>query len=435
MGNGKNDLKCVTLNVRGLTEYEKRSKVFKWLLDLKADIIFLQETFCTEKHAPYFNSSWPGIIEHALTDSVHSRGVSILFSKRYDVTIENKHASSDGRLLLLNVEVNGKQTTLINVYANNIEKDRKDLFRKLEKWIRLYCKYKDNLIVAGDMNCCIRSQDRSNGTHLSDKSREVLRNVVRNCRLNDAWANITDDPGHTYIDKRFNTRSRLDYIFISMVYKLNKDDVNVSVCPCVPDHNAVIMKLTISYNERGPGYWKMNNELLKNDTFNTNVRHGVNEVLDNYKSKSHAFVWETIKIRIKELAIRISIQVGKQRNHYKYEMQRELDQINNEKDITDKNTAKRKQELECKLNEIYVKETKGAQLRSKSKYIENGEISFKYFKSLEKTHQSKNVIECLQTDSGEQIYESNLILAECSNFYRDLYKSDCIDNAKIKLIK
>ena len=202
----------------------------------------------------------------------------------------------------------------------------------------------------------------------------------------------------------------------------------MSVCS---DHNGVIVKLTISYNERGPGYWKMNNELLKNDTINTNVRHSVNEVLDNYKSKSHAFVWETIKIRIKELAIRISIQVGKQRNHYKYEMQRELDQINNEKDITDKNTAKRKQELECKLNEIYVKETKGAQLQSKSKYIENGEILFKYFKSLEKTHQSKNVIECLQTDSGEQICESNLILAECSNFYRDLYKSDCIDNAKI----
>ena len=199
---------------------------------------------------PHINTTWPGVIEHAITDSARSRGVSILFNTKCNVVVENKHASNDGRLLLLNVEIDGKCITLVNMYGHNTEKQRKDLFKKLEKWIKLHAKYKENIIVAGDVNCCLREQDRSSDSHLKDKSRTVLENVIQKCELKDAWASISSDPGFTFEDKRNGTRSRLDYIFVSKIVKLGMNDVTISV----PDHTAVIMRIYISCNKRGQGY-------------------------------------------------------------------------------------------------------------------------------------------------------------------------------------
>ena len=108
------ELKSVNLNVRGLNDQDKRCKVFQWLTDINSDVTFLQETFCTEKLVSNFNSNWQGVIEHAISDSPHSRGVCILFKGNNNVIVENKHASEDGRILLLNVEIDGKNMTLIN---------------------------------------------------------------------------------------------------------------------------------------------------------------------------------------------------------------------------------------------------------------------------------------------------------------------------------
>ena len=76
----KHDLKCGTLNVRGLNDKNKRDKVFRWIRNNELDIAFLQESYCTEKFIPYFNAGWKGAALHGHSDSNHSRGVCILLS-------------------------------------------------------------------------------------------------------------------------------------------------------------------------------------------------------------------------------------------------------------------------------------------------------------------------------------------------------------------
>ena len=55
--------------------------------------------------------------------------------------------------------------------------------------------------------------------------------------------------------------------------------------------------------------------------------------------------------------------------------------------------------LYTNLNELYDKKIKGAQIRSKAKWIESGEKNTKYFLNLEKQNQTSNVIKELNTDS------------------------------------
>lgn len=68
---------------------------------------------------------------HCFSESVHSRGVSILFKKNSKVEILNHYKSLDGRRLLINVKYNDQILTLVNVNAPNSEKDRIDFFKRI----------------------------------------------------------------------------------------------------------------------------------------------------------------------------------------------------------------------------------------------------------------------------------------------------------------
>ena len=86
-----NQLKILTLNVRGLNDCNERRKLFSWLKDTKPDIKCLQETFCTSKLLPLFNSEWTGKAYHSLSDSSHSRGVAILVSSNLNYEVIDHH--------------------------------------------------------------------------------------------------------------------------------------------------------------------------------------------------------------------------------------------------------------------------------------------------------------------------------------------------------
>ena len=73
--------RIVTINVRGLRNYKKRHILFNWLKEKNIDIAFLQETYCTADNVTNFDKEWDGISVNCLSESCHSKGVSILFKK------------------------------------------------------------------------------------------------------------------------------------------------------------------------------------------------------------------------------------------------------------------------------------------------------------------------------------------------------------------
>ena len=94
-----NDLNVITVNVRGINSYQKRNKLFAWFTESKFDIIFLQETHfkVDPDNRDNYSYNWSGGIFHALSDSSHSRGVTILFRKDLDIDVIDIHRSDDGR--------------------------------------------------------------------------------------------------------------------------------------------------------------------------------------------------------------------------------------------------------------------------------------------------------------------------------------------------
>ena len=81
--------------------------------------------------------------------------------------------------------------------------------------------------------------------------------------------------------------------------------------------------------------------------------------------------------------------------------------------------------------EYYKEKDDGYLIRSKIKWVEEGEKSTKFFFNLEKSRQSSNVIRQIKDKNGNLQTEDNEILKAASDFYKNLFTTKNIDQAKI----
>ena len=79
--------------------------------------------------------------------------------------------------------------------------------------------------------------------------------------------------------------------------------------------------------------------------------------------------------------------------------------------------------LKTELQQIYEAKGKGAILRSKARWVEQGEKSTKYFFNLEKRNFNRKVITEIRREDGKTLLEEHEILKEIESFYGKLYAS------------
>ncbi len=434
------ELTILSLNCRGLNDPNEMRKLFQWIEDNSYDIVCLQETFCTEKLKPIFDSCWKGKAVHSVTDSSHSRGVSIMFNNRFNYDIVNTHVSQDGRKVLTNLKIEGEDVlSIVSIYAPNNEKDRKAFFKNLSKWTLQYAYNTDNIVICGDFNCCLEDDDRIPRTHLNDSSRLAMLTMMKMCKLKDVWKFYCDKKPfrYTYIDKRTSTKSRLDYILISEESCIHHNDVYL-VKPLKGDHKAVCVKLKYSVKKKGPGYWKLNSSVLKQELYQKGVQDIIKRTQEQYTNvNSKRIIWELIKINVKEFSIQYCKNAKKKNVKREVEIQQTINNIDVMLDsMSDTNPnrsvlLKEKNEMLVQINEIYDQKAKGAQIRSRAEWIEQGERNSKYFLGLENKRQNHNVIRKLQEDCGNKICNDDDILVEMTKFYEQLYTSANVSNEEI----
>ena len=71
---------------------------------------------------------------------------------------------------------------------------------------------------------------------------------------------------------------------------------------------------------------------------------------------------------------------------------------------------------------LNIHHAKGAQIRSRTKWVEEGEKNTKYFLGLEKARAVRNTITQLKTDSGTLIDSQNQIHHKITDYYKEIYK-------------
>lgn len=215
-----------------------------------------------------------------------------------------------------------------------------------------------------------------------------------------------DIKGFTWCNARDVPTSRIDYVFISNNFVPRIENILLRKIPGthsgkrMSDHRFVKFTLKILNNNRGPGYWKLNVSYCENEEYKSNIRNIV-RTLDN--SLGAIDRWELLKRIVKDFSIYFAKNI---------------------------NYAELKS-LEARLNLLYDEKIKGTQIRSKARWIENGEKNSNFFLNLEKHRQTLNVIRELKSHYGETVNKTNSILGDMVNFYTSLYSSKNIPNENI----
>ena len=136
-----------TLNCQGLGGNEKRKDVMNFLKQKNYSIYFLQDTHFMEKEERYIRSQW-GYECFFSSYSSQSRGVAIFFNNNFEYKLNKMKADNDGNKLILDVVIQGKRVTLINIYGPN--RDKPNFYEKIKEDINDFGN--DRVILAGDFN-------------------------------------------------------------------------------------------------------------------------------------------------------------------------------------------------------------------------------------------------------------------------------------------
>ena len=431
------NIRICSINVWGLQDAVKRRKIYLWLQENGFDIIFMQETHCMKEDVDKFNRDWCGDMYHSVSQSRHGRGVAIALSKRFNCNDVKCNTDNEGRRVLLNMEHDGNELSLVNVYAPNNKKDRKMFFLRCLKWIKKYNNAGSNIMLGGDMNCCINDNDRYPVTHLQDQSRKSLKELVDGLDMIDCWNDDEDGiEKYTWCSPDQNIKSRLDYVFIGKecVYQKHNIELKTVITSELgrrpTDHKAVHVTLVKEGRNRGPGYWKLNTEYLEQDQYVTGIHKVVENVLAEFECTniSRRIIWDILKLKVKEFSIRYCKLKACEKRCRIREVERRLKMLRNELSHT---VCEERRILEEELDLLYTNKAKGAQVRSRAEWVEQGEKNNKFFLQLERSKQMANTIHCLRIGEKEEASSID-ILKEISEFYSNLYKSVSINHEDIE---
>ena len=234
----------------------------------------------------------------------------------------------------------------------------------------------------------------------------------------------------SYESKSLKVSSRIDFYLVlkSITNWVAKANIKVSNAP---DHKAVILGLRILSEMRGPGLWKFNNSLVEDNEFVELIKQSYPVIREKLKRLK----WELIKMEIRSITISYTKHKGKECRNRVTESQNRLEALeimiknsNNEEQLSAEITEydNLKIELQC----IYEVKEKGAVLRSKARWVEQGEKPSKYFFNLEKTNFNRKVITEIKREDSKILVEEHEILKEIESFYGKLYPSLVVDNNK-----
>ena len=430
------DLKCLSLNVRGLNKSIKRRTIFRWLHKQNHQVIFLQESYCSKDLAPVWENEWGGkaFFSHGTN---HSKGVITLINPSLNFKVEKVIPDKQGRFIILKLSLEENVIVLVNIYAPNDVAQQVAFFKSLNQQLEEFAQ--DTIVIGGDFNCALTSNDKRGGKPVSKKS-AVIQEINTLCdlyNLSDIWRNLNKEKQcYTWRTKSFKIQCRLDFFLVSrgLIRLAKKCDI---VHAPESDHSAVSLVLQSDHlnQKRGPGFWKFNTALLKDEAYITALKINIPIFKEKY-NETHdlGLKWDLIKMEIRGFTIKYSKRKAKKYRDEEKLLNKKINdlQARAENNPHNRHIILELQSARSRLKKIMLTKTKGAITRSKVRWHEEGERNTKYFFSLEKRHHDVKTVSKLKVGENYYIEDQFEILEEEKKFYESLYRSTNINPKNFK---
>lgn len=258
----------LTFNCRGLHGLEKRRDVLNFLKKKNKSIYFLQDTHFTNDDLTVIRAIW-GFEVHISPGKSDSRGVAILFNNNFEYDIFKITPDEKGNFLSIEIKIENYIILLVNIYGPNC--DSPEFFQSLHSSIDEF--QGDFIIIGGDFNLVQDKEiDYYKYKHTGNpKAREVVLEMIEKLQLSDPWRlQHKNEKRYTWFGPS-NKKGRLDFFLISshLMNFLNNSTIDIGYRS---DHSMVLFDIKFINFEKGKGFWKFNNSLLKDKIYIDGVK-------------------------------------------------------------------------------------------------------------------------------------------------------------------
>jgi mannosylglycoprotein endo-beta-mannosidase len=195
--------------------------------------------------------------------------------------------------------------------------------------------------------------------------------------------------------------------------------------------------VTLDFNDghpiKGPGFWKLNCHFLHNDAdFITHIKGKINDfkVIHQNSTCNPNIIWDSFKCTIAGYCMEYCSRKKKERNVEKLSIMNDIEKVKaliSEGSSDDDSCVQRLSLLEAQLNKIVDFETRGLIIRSRVRWMEEGEKSSKYFCNLKKRSCEKKNIQRVKNKNGQIITDQKGIMENINSFYQNLYSENNIN--------
>ena len=420
-------LKLCTFNCRGLQDFVKRRKTFHYLRSINSDIVYLQETHSDPNDEKLWKSQW-GEQAWFSSGTSNSKGVAILIRNSVKTQVHSVYSDPNGRFLIISVTINGLPLLLVNVYAPN--NDDPDFY--LQVFAKVNQFDYSSLIVGGDFNAVMGPLDYQGGRerHSNVKSSDIISILMDDFNLCDIWRDFHPNlKQYTRHQKSPKVLSRLDFILVSD--NLINNCVSSKIIPGIQsDHSIVTLQFNDGLPSKGPGFWKLNCNFLHHDSDFVNlIKTKIKEFKEDHchSDCNPNILWDALKCTITGVCIDYSSRKKKERIAKKTKIMKDIDKVNQLIAIDPSDTLlSQRESLQTELNKILDYETKGLIIRSRTRWMEEGEKSSKYFCNLEKRNSERKAINRLKKNNDEVIAGQSDVIKEIHLYFNNLYSLNCV---------
>lgn len=430
----KKSLKVATLNARTINKTTNRTgtrNFHKFLTTQRIDVLALQETSIDPNDTSLLQHLDTSLHAHQSIWTSHC-ALLLLHPK---LTILSSYVLLDERAIFASI---GSVDTgdkilfeICNIYApSGAARPRNNFFNGLLE-LPFFRTPGDGAIVMGDFNY---------HHHMRNSAPAAWKGWLHQHTIN-TLNTYNSLPIHTFNNR--HNQTTIDYIFLSPSLA---DRATASSHTYLhsdwTDHSMLSCNLILDALETGPGVWRLNISLLREEKLQDQLTQIVQRDLQDLERLPPQVAWDQLKLSLQEALQSAGVQQAKDKKQLSNRLQRErqhlLRRIKWQEGAPNPNTDSIRdltdqwQEIERRLDGLLEASMTGWALRTQMKWREFGERCSKYFFRVLKSRATKRTITHLKVPNTTDIVSApNDLCSVGKAFYQKLYTPDPVDQDAI----
>lgn len=288
-------------------------------------------------------------------------------------------------------------------------------------------------MLTGDFNSVVDpALDRSSSRqalHASYDCPGEITELLSSCRLQDSWRYKHPQAfASSYIFPDGLAKSRIDLVCVPLRFCPFLRSAEIVPCPH-SDHAAVLADFDVApAQQRGPGVWKLNTSLLEDENYLSLIKD-----FWVFWQRQKAFFpsplvwWDVGKQRIKVLSIKFSKEKSSRRVSFRKALECRVKIVKRFLDAGQHDYLPEYHDLLSSLARDDHEATKAAFVRSRLRWMEEGEQSSSFFLRLEKQSKGKCLIDVIQDSIDRLVSDIDEMLHVWREFYSKLFSREQTD--------